>query len=58
MDRLGKLNCKGVELDIEAQTVEPLVDHSVLSIMLSLTDSIGARCAQEFFEFFPLKACY
>lgn len=36
MDRLGKLNFKGVELDIEAQTVESLVDHSVLSIILSL----------------------
>ena len=33
MDRLGKLNFKGVELDIEAQTVESLV---VLSIILSL----------------------
>ena len=28
-----KLNCKGVELDVEAQTLESLVDHSVLSII-------------------------
>ena len=33
ISRTRKLNCKGVEFDVEAQTVESLVDHSVLSII-------------------------